>query len=123
MKKILLLEDDTGLRELVAPIFSDYHLVEAASVSEAMNCLGDKDEIAAAVIEYWMPDGAAVPVLDALKDRNPQVPVVVVSGGNNRFSPELTEALSVLSYASVFLHKPFSREELVRALASVLPAA
>ena len=123
MKKILLLEDDTGQRELVAPVLSNYHVVEAASVAEAMTCLGDQDTIAAAVIEYWLPDGAAVPVLDALKESNPQVPVVVVSGGNKCFSPELTEALSVLSYASVFLHKPFRGEDLIRALDSVLATA
>ncbi len=120
MKRLLLLEDDAALSDLPARFLSDYQILRASTVVDAMSCLERGKALDAAIIDFWLVEGTAIPVLDALRYDYPQVPVIVISGGNQSFSPELTEAFSVLSRADLFLHKPFRREDLLRALQTVL---
>ena len=103
MKRLLLLEDDFALSDLFARFLSDYHVLRASSASDAMTCLERGEALDAAIIDFWLVEGTAIPVLDALRDDYPQVPVIVISGGIQGFSPELTEALSVLSRAELVL--------------------
>lgn len=120
MKKLLLLEDDAALSDLLTRFLSDYQVFRASTVVDAMSCLERGDALDVAIVDFWLVEGTAIPVLDALRDDYPHVPVIVISGGNQSFSPELTEAFSVLSRADLFLHKPFRREDLLRALETVL---
>ncbi len=120
MKRLLLLEDDFALSDLFTRFLSDYQVLRASSAADAMAYLERGEALDTAIIDFWLVEGTAIPVLDALRDDYPQVPVIVISGGNQSFSPELTEAFSVLSRADLFLHKPFRREDLLRALETVL---
>ncbi len=118
MKRLLLLEDDPALSDLFARFLSDHHVLRASSVVDAVRYLDRGEALDAAIIDFWLAEGTAIPVLDALRNSHPHVPVIVISGGNQSFSPELTEAFSVLSRADLFLHKPFRREDLLSALES-----
>ena len=120
VKRILLLEDDSALNDLFAHFLSEYQVLRAWSAADAMSYLKDGEAPDAAIIDFWLVAGTAVPVLDALCDDYPQIPVLVISGGHQSFSPELTEAFSVLSRADLFLQKPFRMEDLLTALETAL---
>ncbi len=120
MKRLLLLEDDFALSDLFTSFLSDYQVLRASSAVDAMTYLERGEYLDAAIIDFWLVEGTAIPVLDTLSANYPHVPVIVISGGNQSFSPELTEAFSVLSRADMFLHKPFRREDIIRAVEAVL---
>ncbi len=120
MAKLLLLEDDLEVGDLYAGFLGEYEVWRASSAKEALAHLNGNVTFDAAIIDFWLVEGTAIPVLDAIKSNSPDLPVILISGGNQSFSPELTEAFGSISQHNVFLHKPVQRSHLLTALNTAL---
>ena len=120
MTRLLLVEDDPQLRDLYGRFLSDYEVVKSASIEDALAHLSGGDDFDAAIVDFWLGETNAIPLLDSLRERLPDAACVLISGGNETHSPEITEAAGAISGYESFLMKPFQRSDLLDALESVL---
>jgi CheY-like chemotaxis protein len=72
------------------------------------------------VLDVWMPRRSGLEVLKQVRATQPDLPVVLVSGGGSGATLEQATAVADLYRADRMLYKPFEDEELVQAIASLL---
>jgi DNA-binding NtrC family response regulator len=102
-RKILLVDDDASVRRLLASFFNENEfLVEEAGLCEAAYESFRSVRPDIAVIDFRLPDGTALELLPRLKELEPSVPIVVLTGFG---SMELGVAL-IKSGAEQCLAKP-----------------
>jgi DNA-binding NtrC family response regulator len=130
MSKILIVEDEEGLRRGMARHLKrhGHSVVEAGSCAEARARLEDTPDLSAVVADLILPDDLGFVVIDELRQRGSRLPVIVMTG-----DAVLENAVSALRRgADDFLTKPFSLEALdaaldrvhgVRAFESIPPAS
>lgn len=113
---ILIVDDERDIRELVAGVLSD----------EGYNCrtAGDSDAALAAIdemrpslvlLDVWLHGSPmdGLEILDAIKAREPGVPVIIFSGHGN-----IDTAVSAIGRgATDFIEKPFEAERLLHLVA------
>jgi DNA-binding response OmpR family regulator len=112
--RVLLVEDDPEARRLFADALREngYDVVAVSSATEATAELAARP-FPAAVLDIFLPDGRGLSVLAMLREKDPQAVAIVVTG-----YASLDTALEALRLGAYeYLCKPFSSDELVRALA------
>jgi DNA-binding response OmpR family regulator len=115
-KQLLLLEDDAATASAVAAGFESlgFAVSHAAEVSEALS-LVDSRTFDAAILDLMVPGGSGYRVLQALREQDARVPVLVISARDR-----LEDRVDGLDRgADDYLVKPFAFTELaarVRAL-------
>jgi signal transduction histidine kinase/FixJ family two-component response regulator len=119
---ILVVEDEEGLRDLVKSMLEEkgYQVLTAMDGVEAIRQYIDyKQKIALVLADLGLPklDGAAV--FSALKDINPSVRAILVSG---YLEPHLKSEL-LKSGAKDFIQKPYVPEEVLGKIREVLDNA
>ena len=108
-KRILVVDDEYSVREFIVLLleYYGYQSYQAADGQEAMQLFEKyRHDIALAIVDVCMPvmDGKAT--LKALNARNPDLPVLMMSGYSNQHIQARTDGcLGVLS-------KPFTANEL-----------
>ncbi|MGC2083948.1 MAG: PAS domain-containing protein [Bradyrhizobium sp.] len=112
---ILLVEDEEGLRALNARGLRSrgYSVIEASNGVEAMEeleaCNGAVDLVVSDVV---MPEMDGPTLLKAMRDRNPEIKIIFVSGyAEDAFEKSLPE-----NQQFAFLPKPFTLSQLVAAV-------
>ena len=116
--RILIADDDESVRGLLkATLPKDgYDVLEAGDGSEALELLaGNAFDLV--LLDWNMPKRSGAHVLDELKRRNPELPVVVLTAQHQPTHRELAERLGV----DAFLTKPFSPLELLDTIERLLP--
>lgn len=78
---LLCVEDDPGVREFYERLFGahGYEVILAESVSEALECFTGHS-VEAVITDYTLPGGDGATLAKRLKELNPQVPVLMISG-------------------------------------------
>ncbi len=109
---ILVVDDEQDIRELVAGVLSDegYTCRTAADSSSALK-LVDERRPSLVLLDVWLHGSPmdGLEVLDAIKLREPQLPVIIFSGHGN-----IDTAVSAISRGAVdFIDKPFEAERLL----------
>ncbi|NVD43830.1 nitrogen assimilation response regulator NtrX [Qipengyuania atrilutea] len=109
---ILIVDDERDIRELVAGVLSDdgYECRTAANSTEALAALDEKRP-SLVLLDVWLHGSEmdGLEVLDAIKQREPELPVIIFSGHGN-----IETAVSAVSRGAVdFLEKPFEAERLL----------
>jgi len=109
VKRILLVEDDDGVRELIELMLEDngFNVVSAITRNEALEKLHLKPEII--LMDRVMPGMECEPFMDAIKTHCPESRVIMMSGNYDRFE---AERLGIPN----FIPKPFSTRELLAAV-------
>ncbi|HEY8549034.1 MAG TPA: sigma-54 dependent transcriptional regulator [Vicinamibacterales bacterium] len=115
---LLLVEDEAGLRTAVAAQLTDagYHVVQAHNGEEAISALsGFAFDIV--VTDLRLPGGDdGTSVLDAARDRYPDIIVVVMTGYGT-----VRDAVALIKRgAADFITKPFTTDELLHVLDAAL---
>jgi two-component system cell cycle sensor histidine kinase/response regulator CckA len=109
---ILLVEDEDGLRSLNARGLRSrgYSVIEAANGMEAMEALEAKDGAVDLVVsDVVMPEMDGPTLLRAMRDRNPALKIIFVSGyAQDAFGKSLPE-----NEQFAFLPKPFTLTQLL----------
>ena len=71
----------------------------------------------AALVDVWMPHVGGLDLMQALKERLPDLPVIVMSGGGPQVPLEYSLAVAEAEGAAAVLVKPFEDQQLLDALA------
>ncbi len=117
---ILLVDDNDDARITVARILemSGYGVVQAANAKSASALL--KDHTPDLVItDIFMPEGDGFEMLNELRDREPRIPVIAISGGGAQNGLDVLAIAGRLGAKRV-LYKPFARRQLLDAIAEAL---
>lgn len=117
-RTILVIDDDAGVRHVIGA------MVERQGYTARLAAGGDegvevyerhRDEIDAVVLDVQMPGRDGPDTLTELRGLNPDLPCVFVTGHSPKYTPE-----ELASRGAVVLAKPVSREQLGRAIRSVV---
>ena len=97
--RIVLVDDDRILRGLLRATLpeDDYEVLEAGDAASALATL-EREAVDLVVLDWRLPDGTGGQVLEQVKARWPELPVIVLTA----------EAYAEASAADAFLTKPFS---------------
>lgn len=109
---ILIVDDERDIRELVAGVLSDegYGCRLAADSTAALAAI-DERRPSLVLLDVWLHGSQmdGLEVLDEIKKREPELPVIIFSGHGN-----IDTAVSAISRGAMdFLEKPFEAERLL----------
>lgn len=118
MRRILVVDDESAVRELTVEILrrNGYRPEGVASAAVALVRLHE-DRFDLVVSDVVMPGMSGVELLDELRARDYDLPVVLMTGGSQ--DPERTSKAVELG-ADGLVYKPFSHDELRDAVARAL---
>ena len=109
---ILIVDDERDIRDLVAGVLSDegYECRTAADSQAALDAI-DQRRPSLVLLDVWLHGSPmdGLEVLDAIKGREPELPVIIFSGHGN-----IDTAVSAISRGAMdFIEKPFEAERLL----------
>jgi two-component system nitrogen regulation response regulator NtrX len=109
---ILIVDDEKDIRDLVAGVLSDegYECRTAGDSQSALNAI-DERRPSLVLLDVWLHGSPmdGLEVLDAIKVREPELPVIIFSGHGN-----IDTAVSAISRGAMdFIEKPFEAERLL----------
>ena len=109
---ILIVDDERDIRELVAGVLSDegYDCRTAGDSATALEAI-DQRRPSLVLLDVWLHGSPmdGLEVLDAIKAREPELPVVVFSGHGN-----IDTAVAAVGRGALdFIEKPFEAERLI----------
>ena len=110
--EILVVDDEHDIRELVAGVLSDegYKCRTAGDSTTALAMI-DERRPSLVLLDVWLHGSPmdGLEVLDAIKSREPRLPVIIFSGHGN-----IDTAVSAVSRGAMdFIEKPFETERLL----------
>lgn len=113
---ILIVDDEKDIRELVAGVLEDegYSCRTAADSDAALQAI-DERRPALLLLDVWLKGSKldGLEILDAVKERDPELPVLIFSGHGN-----IDTAVSAVSRGAMdFIEKPFEAERLIHLVA------
>ncbi|HZQ86546.1 MAG TPA: ATP-binding protein [Acidimicrobiales bacterium] len=113
---VLIVDDDAGMRETLVDILG-LHGIQATAVGSAAAATASNAARAAAVavVDQRLPDTTGVELSAALKARDADLQVVMLTG-----YPTVESAIAAVGQADEFLTKPVAPEELVRVVKAAL---
>jgi DNA-binding response OmpR family regulator len=122
MSRILLVEDDQGLRGVLRLVLeqSGHDVTEAESGAD-VESLVSRRAPELVITDVMMPGVDGVEVVRSLKRCLPDVPVLAISGGGDSHGLHLLELLEKLG-ASGTLKKPFTNAALLAKVQALLAA-
>lgn len=114
--EILIVDDERDIRELVAGVLSDegYECRTAGDSQAALSAV-DERRPSLVLLDVWLHGSPmdGLEVLDAIKEREPELPVIIFSGHGN-----IDTAVSAIGRGAVdFIEKPFEAEKLLHLVA------
>ncbi len=122
MKKILVVDDDDLIRDLIYEILEPqgYQILLAENGNRALEIL-DKEEIDLIITDIIMPDKEGIETILDIKKRLPHAKIIAMSGGGQ------LEANSYLSMAkrlgvNATISKPFNPVKLLNVIQEILEA-
>ena len=78
-KSLLLVDDDAVIRDVIkSALNNDYHVFEASTYLDAMKFPFQSVDLA--IVDYILPDRDGFEVLQSLRNRNPALPVIIMTG-------------------------------------------
>ncbi|MCU1429406.1 MAG: Response regulator with domain [Actinomycetia bacterium] len=117
MERVLVVDDDEQVRSLLGRFLGrrGYVLSFASSPAEALDTIsgGNVDLV---LSDVKMPGGSGIQLLETLRERNVDVPVVMVSGVSD---PDFADTALALG-ASGYVTKPFDASQVLIAAANAI---
>jgi PAS domain S-box-containing protein len=111
---VLLVEDEAAVRRVMAQTLrrAGYTVKEAASCAEARATSDPGDDLHILLCDLGLPDGSGVDVAQDLRDRDPEIRLLFVSGYSDTESHHRLDEVE----GWTFLEKPFAVNELLVAV-------
>ena len=114
MAKILVIDDSEDLCSVLsAQLSRAHHSTETAGNGEEGLSRCEREPFDLVLLDIWMPKVDGITALKILRERWPNLPVIVMSGGSNRTPLEYSVALAEAHGATAVLFKPFSQKEML----------
>ncbi|MBS2024978.1 MAG: sigma-54-dependent Fis family transcriptional regulator [Deltaproteobacteria bacterium] len=119
MARILLVDDDRSIRELLALHLEErgHRVLLASSAAEGVRLAGETSP-SAIVLDMRLPDGSGIDFIPELKKRATDSPVLLITAHHDM----ATTILAMKAGAFDYIHKPIDIETFDRALARALEA-
>ncbi len=109
-KTILVVDDEDGVRESVREVLTDegYRVVDTADGTAVLRMIQEeKPELV--LLDIWMPQVDGIGLLKEIKSREPEIPVVMVSGHGN-----IHTAVTATKFGAFdFIEKPVTLDGLL----------
>lgn len=121
MTRLLLVDDHDAFRRTATRAFqrAKFEVLPFASGTEALSVLA-REQVDLVVTDVFMPDLDGIELLQKLRDVAPDVPVVVVTGGWQSFTPQLMSTMMRQLGVAESVHKPVTGSALVDVVQRVL---
>ena len=114
-KKILIVDDEEGIRESLKLILSDhYELLLTDSGEQALECLKNDKNIDTVLLDIKMPRVNGLEVLPKIKELHPDKRVIIVTGYKSVETASEAAKLGVDGY----IVKPFKDQDILKAIRS-----
>lgn len=118
MEKILILEDEIGIRSFVSINLKreGYEVIEAGTGAEAIEKLESEKNISLALLDVMLPDMSGIEVCRYIRDRHDNIGVIMLTAK----SQEEDKIEGFSAGADDYMVKPFGIKELVFRVAAIL---
>ncbi len=115
--RILIVDDDEGIRENLAELFEvvGYRVLTAASVPEALERL-EREDVDLLLTDYRMPGPNGVELIEAARREKPGLKAILMTA----FGDSFTEIESVRRGAVGYVNKPFEADEITGLVGRIL---
>jgi len=114
-KTILLVEDDTVVREMIKDVLKrEYRVLEASGYSEAAELFNYHIDLA--LIDYVLPDGDGFEVLKAIREAKPLLPAIIMTA----YSNEKVMLRAIRTEVADYIKKPLKLAYLRKRLSDIL---
>lgn len=117
---ILVADDDSSIRQVTKATLLDagYRVITARDGREALLCFDrERREIRLVITDMVMPMMSGSALIEALQQRDPQLPILAVSGFKRE---DASKTQNPGRRPPVFLHKPFTAEKLLQSIREIL---
>ena len=110
-EKILVLEDEIGIRSFVSINLKreGYEIIEAGSGSEAIEKITEHNDISIALLDVMLPDMSGIEVCKYIRQKFDQVGIIMLTAK----AQEEDKLEGFISGADDYMVKPFSIKELL----------
>lgn len=117
MAKILIVEDDKELNELVCSFFenNNYSVFSASNGIEALDLLKD-EEFDIIISDIMMPLMDGFSLVEKIRSLNSEIPIIFMTARDDKFSKTMGYKIGIDDY----IVKPFDVDELVLKVGAIL---
>lgn len=111
--KVLIVDDNPNMSALLSDMLDvfDFSSEQAKGGVEALEMLGNQD-FSMVITDLRMPEMSGSQLLKSIKEKYPEMPVVVISGFN--VADDEDDILSTM--ADAFINKPFRMDDIEKIL-------
>jgi CheY-like chemotaxis protein len=122
MSRILVIDDNSSVREAVCELLQQvgYETIAVDNGRFAAQ-IHRSDPVDLIITDLFMPDRDGFEIIEQFRREFPAVKIIAVSGGGSHGLVDLLAVAKNMGAQRVLV-KPFSREELLRAVQELLPA-
>jgi YesN/AraC family two-component response regulator len=114
-KSLLVVDDDAVIRDVIkSALNDDYHVFEASTYEDVMKFPSQSVDLA--IIDYLLPDRDGFEVLQSLRERNPALPAIIMTGYGNE--DVIIQALR--KNVTDYVKKPFNLKYLRERISDIL---
>ena len=117
-EKILVLEDEIGIRSFVSINLKreGYEIIEAGSGSEAIEKITEHNDISIALLDVMLPDMSGIAVCKYIRQKFDQVGIIMLTAK----AQEEDKLEGFISGADDYMVKPIDFEELILRIGAIL---
>lgn len=109
-KKVLIVDDEEGVRESLKLILENhYDLIAAEDGEQAMEILKNAKDVGVVLLDIKMPRYSGLEILQQMRGQYPEIKIIMVTG----YKSVETAQEAVRLGASGYLVKPFKSEEIL----------
>ena len=109
-KKVLIVDDELGIRESLKLILSEkYELVLTDSGEQCLDILKHAKDIGIVLLDIKMPKINGLEILKSIKNDHPALPVIMITGYKSVDTAAEAAALGAQGY----IVKPFKSDEII----------
>ncbi|MCD4781014.1 MAG: response regulator [Candidatus Omnitrophica bacterium] len=109
-KKILIIEDDEGIREALQLILSDhYDIILTEDGQQGMECLYKENSIQCVLLDIKLPQINGLDILKTIKEKRPECKTIIVTG----YKSVETVSQAAKIGADGYITKPFDASDIL----------
>ncbi len=108
MKSVMIVDDETAMREILKIMLKDYRVIEASNGREAVEKY-EKEKPDIVLMDIMMPVMGGVDAIREIKKINPEAKIVAITAYAGSKGEKAREA-----GVDMILKKPFTRKEVIK---------
>lgn len=121
MSKILIIDDEPQIQNMLKKLLKEegYDVFSASDGNEGIN-MYRANPYDLVITDIIMPEKEGLETIRELKKIDPDVKIIVMTGGSNKYSSDMYLELGVKFGAITAFEKPIRRNELLKKIREIL---